>query len=117
MGIIFYWKATNEIYGVHPDLETAPKLPDGIVHIEVPQSPDKIPWPVPVGKNSGHEQWTVVDTTTTPPTLKVNPKLVFEPDPDVELEKAVKAATTLEEIKSALLANVAAKRKTKGKPI
>ena len=37
-----------------------------------------------------------------PPTLKVNLKLVFTPDPDTELEEAIKDATTLEELKSAL---------------
>lgn len=115
-GVIFYWQATGEVYGVHKDLATAPKVPQGVVSLEVPETPDKIAWPVPVGQNKGHERWTIVDTTTNPATLKVNPKFVFEPDPDVELAKAIEAATTLQELKDALLGKIGA-GKIKGKPV
>lgn len=38
---------------------------------------DSPPWPAPPGCPAGREQWTVVDTTTDPPQLRVNPALIF----------------------------------------
>ena len=99
-GVIFYWQSTGEIYGVHPDLATAPPLPAGVASIEVPESPDKIPWPVPPGKTSGRQQWSGVDLSTK--TLRVKPGLRFPRDPNAEIEKAIDGATTLQELKDAL---------------
>lgn len=103
MAIIFYWKNSGLVYGVHPDLATAPKLPDGVEHIEVAETPDKIAWPVPLGQAVGKEAWTVVDTTTTPPTLKINSALSIAADPDLEFADVVEKAETLEALKKALV--------------
>ena len=71
MAIIFYHSETGEIYGVHPDLNIA--VPDGISHIEVPQTPDKIMWPIPPGKSAGKEKWVSVNPATQ--ALEVRPNI------------------------------------------
>ena len=116
---IFY--RTNEgtpnarpVYGVHPDSNI--KVPTDVRSITVPETSDAIVWPVPTGQTRGREQWTVVDTTTNPPSLKLNPGLIIAVDPDLELKTAIEAATTLQELKDALTGKTRAVR-VKGGPI
>lgn len=100
LAVIFYWQATGAIYGVHSDLATAPPVPEGVVHVEVPGTPDKIPWPVPAGQPAGREQWSRVNLTTQ--TIELRPDVEIPVNHDAELRQAIEAATTLQELKDAL---------------
>lgn len=47
MARLFYFSDTGDIYGVHPG-EPDPAeitLPEGVTWIDVPEAPNKIPWP------------------------------------------------------------------------
>ena len=113
-GVIFYWQATGEIYGVHKDLATAPPVPAGVASISVPETPDKIVWPIPARQTKGREQWSAVDPVTK--ILIVKPGLSIPIDPDEELIAAIEKATTLQELKNALIGKLGL-GKVKGKPI
>ena len=73
MATIFYFENSGKIYGVHPDLATAPPLPQGVVHIEVPGTSDKIPWPEPEPGVTGKEQSSRVNPVTKLVELSVPP--------------------------------------------
>lgn len=64
MSVIFYWQATGEIYGVHPDGDTAPPVPAGVSQKTVAETPDNILWPIPANYQKGRQRWTKVNPTT-----------------------------------------------------
>lgn len=76
MATIFYRTdrgapGARPIYGVHPDGDIA--VPADVLGFEVAEPADAIAWPVPAGLSAGREAWSVVDTTTDPPTLALDP--------------------------------------------
>ena len=74
--------AARPIYGVHPNSNIS--VPANVGSITVLETPDKIAWPVPAGQLQGKEQWSVVNTTTTPPTLEVKSGAYPAPLPAVK---------------------------------
>ncbi len=107
MARIFY-RLDGSIYGVHPGPhEDNPKitLPDGVAWFDVPETPDQIPWLVPADRNDLNprqgEHWSRVNPATR--AVEVDPAKVPPPNPDEALQKAIEGATTLQDLKDALL--------------
>ena len=86
MARIFYFNDSGDIYGVHPGAFSK-TLPDNVVFIDVPGSPDKIAWPSPDGVRPGSEQWTRVDLVTKELVLWAD--AVPPPEPDDEFDTAL----------------------------
>lgn len=89
MAVIFYWSnrgspAKRPVHGVHSDVDIS--VPAGVVSMTVSGKPDKIAWPVPLGRSKGSEHWSVVDTTGAQPVLVVDSALVPLPDPDAKMK-------------------------------
>lgn len=82
MAQIFYWTtkgtaAARPIYGVHPDTPFLDPLPADVAVFTVAEGPTTIAWPVPTGATRGRQHWTVVDTTTSPFTLRLASEATF----------------------------------------
>lgn len=73
MATIFYWATrgvpdARPIYGVHPSGQPVQGgVPAGVASLEVAGAPHDIAWP------GGNEWRSVVNTTTTPPSLIADP--------------------------------------------
>lgn len=61
MAIVFYDKATGKIYGVHPNLGTAPPVPSNIDNVAFPGPPATIPWPGPDPKGESFSRVNVAN--------------------------------------------------------
>ncbi len=96
MARIFYWTAEQkdefarviaaegDIYGVHPDGNI--DVPDEVGFIDVPGSPNDIPWPV-TPDGPGSEKWSRVNPVTK--TVELNP-LKVPPSERQQAERALK---------------------------
>ena len=80
MARIFFHKTSGKIYGVHPgphETDRRIRLPADVVWIDVPETPDKIPWPVPAGRPDLNvrkgEHWCRVSADST---IEVDPTKV-----------------------------------------
>lgn len=119
MGRIFYWQKDGTIYGTYPGphehLKTPdgrPKieLPEGVTWMDVPEASYAIPWPSRDGK-PGCKEWSRVVGDGLVLRDDLAPIL---PDPDEALAKTIQAATTLDELKAALL-GATGKARAKGR--
>src|SRR3990167_6357351 len=93
MARIFYWALTGIVYGVHPSShESNPKivLPDGVVWNDVPETPDRIPWPKRNG-TTGREHWSRIVNGAIALRNDLEPLV---PDFDTELAQAIRAIDT-----------------------
>lgn len=104
VGVVFYWTSSaldhqaGDIYGVHPDLATAPSVPPDVDNIVVPQPPNAINWPIPPGAARGREQWTRINLGTK--ALELKPGIRINRPQD---GARIRAATTLQQLKDAIL--------------
>lgn len=99
---VFYHQ-DGTLYGVHPTCDVAETdihLPEDVRGLEV----TSLAWPSTSDGREGRERWTRVNPATE--TLEVDESKVTAPDPDAELEAAIRSAATLQELKDALLGNL-----------
>lgn len=71
--VILYKIPSGEV--VEAFREPIPLQP-GYGQVTVPDA-DLVVWPVPSGCALGQKKWTIVDTSTTPPSFRLNPALKF----------------------------------------
>ena len=86
-GVIFYYASTGNIYGVHPDLASAPIVPTDVDWILVPEKSDKIKWPIPANVSEGREQWSKVNLSTK--TLELRQDIVIPVDKNFNMKAAL----------------------------